>query len=57
MKNNDIMDEDFGKEIDDTTQQFMETPWALHMLGVVIIACIASILLALTVRLDKWLVR
>lgn len=53
MKNKDIMDEDYGKEIDEP--QLIEAPWSLRMLGTVVVACIAAILFALTAKLCIWL--
>lgn len=54
MRNNDINDEDYGKEIPEQGQK--EEPWGVQIIGVVMAACVASILVALTLRLDKWLV-
>lgn len=56
MKNNDINDEDYGKEMKEPKVP-METPWGVHVVSVVIAACVASVIIALTLRLDKWLVR
>jgi hypothetical protein len=53
MRNNDIMDEDYGKEVQ---PQFVEAPWSFRMLGVVITACIAAILLSGAIRLCKWII-
>lgn len=53
MRNNDINDEDYGKEMPELRQ--IETPWHGQFLGYVIVGCFASILFALTVRLDRWL--
>lgn len=55
MRNNDINDEDFGKDIDEPNPHFVEAPQALRMFGFVILGCITSILFALTVRLDRWI--
>jgi hypothetical protein len=36
--------------------QLQEAPWALRALGVVITACVAVLMFALTVRLCKWII-
>lgn len=56
MRNNDIMDEDFDKDIDEPQYPMVDTPWALSILGVVITACFASVLIAATYRLDIWII-
>lgn len=57
MRNNNIQDEDFGKEIPDPNKATAETPWIVSVIAVVIAACIATVIIALTLRLDKWLLR
>ena len=55
MRNNDIMSEDFNKEIPEPKEP-VETPWPLAVAGLVILACILSIIVALTIRLDSWII-
>lgn len=52
MRNNDIMDEDYGKVTPEPKQ-----PWVFNIFAIVVVACVGSILVALTLRLDKWLLR
>lgn len=56
MINNDINDEDYGKEMEQPTKVPIETPQALYVVGMVITACICTIIVSLTIRLDRWLV-
>lgn len=54
MRNNDIQDEDYGKEIPEPKQP-IEVPFFVVVVGGVIVACLLSILVALTIRFDRWL--
>jgi hypothetical protein len=56
MKNNDLMDEDYGKKIENE-QTPQELPWATIVIGGVLLACVLSVVVCLTLRLDKWLLR
>lgn len=58
MKNRDIMDEDYGSDIDEKPKRWQpqtEETWGGTIASIVIAACLTTIVVALTLRLDRWI--
>lgn len=55
MKNNDINDEDYGKDNSKVREPTQEETWAVGAVMLVIAAGLASVIVCLFIRLDRWI--
>lgn len=55
MRNNDIQDEDYGKELPSSNKGTGDIPSEARVAGVIILACFVAILVALTIRVFRWI--